>query len=364
MIPIFQPYLKGNEDKYINTCIKTNWISSQGSYVKKFEYKFSRFHNMKYCLTTSSCTTAIHLSLLAFGISNGDEVLCPSLTFIAPANMIRMTGATPVFVDVDFSTLTIDYRKIENKITNKTKAIMVVHQFGHSAHMNEINQIAKRYNLKVIEDCAESLGAKYKSKKTGTIGDVSCFSFFSNKIITTGEGGAILTNNKVFYNNAKIIRDHGMSLNKKYLFLKLGTNYRMTNLQAAIGLAQLEKINKILNIRKKQMNLYYEELKDINTISLRAFDNFTEPVHWLMTIKLLNSSRSKFINYMSKKGIECRPMIDPVITAFHFKKYQKKNEFNKIKKVTKSYVHLPSSTNLKEKEILYICKEIKKFFKN
>ena len=155
-----------------------------------------------------------------------------------------------------------------------------------------------------------------------------------------------------------------MSLKKKYLFLKLGTNYRMTNLQAAIGLAQLEKINKILNIRKNQMKLYYDKLKDMNQISLRAFDNFTKPVHWLMTIKLLNSSRSKFIKHMKKKGIECRPMIDPVITASHFKQYQIKNEFNKIKKITKSYIHLPSSTILKEKEILYICKEIKKYFKN
>lgn len=364
MIPIFQPYLKGNEDKYINRCVKTNWISSQGSFVKKFENQFSKYHNMKYCLTTSSCTTAIHLSLLTFGISKGDEIICPSLTFIAPANMIKMTGATPVFVDVDCDTLTIDYKKIENKITNKTKAIMVVHQFGHAAHMNEINQIAKRYNLKIIEDCAESLGANYKSKKTGTIGDVSCFSFFSNKIITTGEGGAILTNNKAFYNNAKIIRDHGMSLKKKYLFVKLGTNYRMTNLQAAIGLAQLEKIHKILNIRKKQMTLYYNKLKDVKQISLRAFDTYTKPVHWLMTIKLLNSSRSKFIKHMKKKGIECRPMIDPVITAYHFRKYQINNEFSKTKKITKSYLHLPSSTNLKENEILYICKEIKKYFKN
>ena len=363
MIPIFEPYFFGNETKYINQCLKTKWISSQGSFVKKFEKKLCDFHKMKYCVATSSCTTSLHLALLSLGIGSGDEVLCPTLTFIAPANMIKMTGAKPVFVNINLETLTIDPKHIESKINQKTRAIIVVHQFGHASHMDEIMKIAKRHKIKVIEDCAESIGAKYKSKKLGTIGDISCFSFFSNKIITSGEGGALITNNKKIYERAATIRDHGMSKKKKYLFFTLGTNYRMTNLQAAIGLAQLENLNAILKIRKIQMKKYYSLLSKVDKLNLRSFADFTSPVHWLMTVQCVNYSRAKIISYMKNNGIDCRPMIDPVTEASHFKDYKKNKEFSNLKKVARSYIHLPSSTGLTNKEIDYICSKLKKFFK-
>jgi len=184
MIPIFEPYMTGNEYSYVNRCLETNWISSQGEFILKFEQALVNYHNMKYAIVTSSCTTALHLSLKALDIGEGDEVICPDLTFIAPANMILLSGAKLVLVDINPLTLTIDPQKIEEKITKRTKAIIVVHQFGHAAHLNEILKIARKYNIKIIEDNAESLGAKYYGRVLGTFGDISTFSFFANKMIT------------------------------------------------------------------------------------------------------------------------------------------------------------------------------------
>ena len=186
MIPISEPYLSKKAKKYLNNCYNTNWISSQGKYITDFEKKLANYHGVKYCVLTSSCTSALHLSLKSINVGVGDEVICPDLTFIAPANMIKLSGARLRLVDIDPLTLTIDVKKIEKEINKKTKAIMVVHQFGHSADMDPIMRLAKKYNLKIIEDNAESIGGKYKGKKLGTIGDVSTLSFYANKIITTG----------------------------------------------------------------------------------------------------------------------------------------------------------------------------------
>ena len=364
MIPIFEPYLVGSEKKYLLDCIKTNWISSQGPYIPRLESEISNFFKVKYCVLTSSCTTALHLSLKALDIGVGDEVICPALTFIAPANMIQLSGAKLVLVDVDPITLTIDPNKIVKQITKKTKAIIVVHQFGHSAHMREITKIAKKYKLKIIEDNAESLGGKYKGKYLGTLGDVATLSFFGNKIITSGEGGAILTNNKKIAQRAQEMRDHGMARNKKYFHKFLGFNYRMTNIQAAIGLSQFENLHKILNIRQKQQDYYYKLLSDNQRINLRHFKQWTKPVHWLLTLRIDGlSNRNLLIKYLSDQKIECRPMINPVNEALHFKSMFKKQYFSVASNISKNYVHLPSSTNLKKNEIKYICDKINSFTK-
>lgn len=362
-IPIFEPFLTGNEKKYVNRCLDTNWISSQGEYVLKFEEELALYHNMKYCIATSSCTTALHLSLKAYNIGSGDEVICPDLTFIAPANMIVLSSAKLVLVDIDPKTLTIAPDLIEDRITEKTKAIIVIHQFGHSAHMNEILDIAHRHNLIVIEDNAESIGAKYKGKLLGTIGHISTFSFFANKIITSGEGGAILTNDKNIADRCRELRDHGMSLYEKYHHIDLGYNYRMTNLQAAVGLAQLEKLDEILQIRMKQMHLYYNYLKDNHGFHLREFADWTSPVHWLMTITLdKDQNRSDLISYMKNHGIECRTMINPVHCADHFIGKYNKNIFNNSTDISSQSIHLPSSTNLDYCKIEYICNNIINYF--
>jgi len=218
-IPIFEPYFSGNEKKYLLDCIDTTWISSQGKYISMFEKALAEYHGVNHAIVTSNCTTALHLSLKALDIGPGDEVLCPDLTFIAPANMVILAGAKLVLVDIHHDTLTVDPALIEKKISKNTKAIIVVHQFGHAAHMDEIMAIAKKHQLKVIEDNAESIGGCYKGKLLGTFGDVSTYSFFGNKIITTGEGGALLTNNDETAIKCRELRDHGMNHKKNIIML-------------------------------------------------------------------------------------------------------------------------------------------------
>ena len=363
MIPISSPYITKKAKKYVSNCLKTNWISSQGKYINEFEKALAKKHNIKYCIVTSGCTSALHLAIKSLGIGRGDEVICPDLTFIAPANMIVLSGAKLKLVDVDPETFAINHKLLEKKITRKTKAIMVVHQMGHAADMNPIMKIARKYNLKVIEDNAESIGGKYRGKKLGTIGDVTTLSFYANKIITTGEGGAILTNSKKIAEKCAILRDHGMSKKQRYLHVDLGYNYRMTNMQAAIGLSQIEIFNKILEKRNFQILKYSEYLSEIEQIKLRSFKKWCSPVHWLTTITLLKKNlRNKLIKFLIKNGVDARPMINPVHKAHHFKKYFNSKEFKNSIEISKNSIHLPSSTLLKEQEIKFICKKIKLFF--
>ena len=368
MIPIYVPYLNNKVKQRVNKCVSTNWISSQGAYVQKFEKALAKYHGTKYCIVTSGCTSALHLSLKSLNIKKGDEVICPDLTFIAPANMIVLSGAKLKLVDVDLDTLNIDHEKIEQNITKKTKAIIIVHQFGHAADMDPIMKIARKYKLKVIEDNAESIGGKYKGRKLGTIGDLATLSFYANKIITSGEGGAILTNSKKLAERCYILRDHGMSRTtdpiKRYTHLDLGYNYRMTNMQAAVGLSQLEMINKILMIRNNQMSLYEKYLSKIREIKVRKFKKWCSPVHWMMTITIKKRDlRNKLIYFLFKEGVDARPMINPVHEAIHFKKLFKKNKFKNAITVSKNSIHLPSSTMLSRKQIKFISSKIEKFFK-
>ncbi len=366
MINIFEPYLNKKEiTKNINYCIRNNWISSQGKFVKVFEKSLAKFHGVKYCVSTSSCTTALHLAIKSLNLKRGDEIICPSLTFIAPANMIVLSGAKLVLADIDKDTLTIDPKQIIKKITNKTKAILVVHQFGHAAHMDEIRKITKKYKLKIIEDNAESLGGTYKKKKLGTLGDVTTLSFYANKIITTGEGGAILTNSKQIAQKCEILRDHGMSKKERYVHLDLGYNYRMTNLQAAVGSSQIKSLKKILKLRDQQIKFYEKKLSNNKNYELRKFSTWTKKINWLITIFLKNSSKRKnLINYLKKRNIDVRPMIFPVNEAKHFKKMFKFESFPNAKRLSYSGLHLPSSTKLTKKEILYIVSNLNNFFLN
>ena len=362
MIPIFEPYFTGNEKKYLMDCIDTTWISSQGDYILKFEKALACFHGLKHSIVTSNCTAALHLSLKALGIGPGDEVICPDLTFIAPANMVVLSGAKLVLVDIHPETLTIDPQLLEEKITKKTKAIIVVHQFGHAAHMDEIMALAEKYNLKIIEDNAESIGAKYKGKLLGTFGDVSTYSFFGNKIITSGEGGAVLTNDEETAIKCRELRDHGMDHKTKYRHVDLGYNYRMTNMQAAIGLAQMEKLDEILALRKQQMNFYYNELSNIDGIALRKYANWCKPVHWMMTLTLDDRyDRNSFLDYMKNNGIDCRQMINPVHHANHFISQFSNDAFPNSINISRQSVHLPSGLGLTEMQISKIGDTIKGF---
>ncbi len=283
--PISQPKLNRNELNLITRAVKSTWISSTGEYIEEFEAKFAQTVGSKYTITASNGTTALHLALLALGIGPGDEVIVPTLTFVASANSVVYTGAKPVFVDIDEPTWTIDPQKIEKKITRSTRAVMPVHLYGYPARMDEILRITRKYKLKVIEDAAEAHGARINNEYVGTMGDIGCFSFYGNKIITTGEGGMITTNNKKLAEKIRLLKNHGMSTQKKYWHPVIGYNYRMTNLQCAIGLAQLNKLQTFLETRKQIAQWYRTNLRKIPGIILPPENTSVyRGVNWLFTI--------------------------------------------------------------------------------
>jgi perosamine synthetase len=313
------------------------------------------FHGIPHCIATSNCTTALHIALKALDIGPGDSVVCPDLTFIAPANMIKLAGAELILCDIDPLTLNLDPVQLLKVITPNTKAIIVVHQFGHAAPMDEIMQIARSRGIKVIEDNAESIGGLYKGRMLGTIGDISCYSFFANKIITTGEGGAILCKDAALDKRCRILRDHGMSREIRYMHLELGYNYRMTNLQAAVGVGQMERLESILKLRARQLETYTEKLSQIPMIMPRKFANWSFPSHWLTTISLAPPlNRDIFIVEMRKRGVDCRPMINPVHWADHFRPHFKDGSFPNAIQASVSSLHLPSSTTLTDQQIDFV----------
>ncbi len=365
MLHIYEPKFVGNEEKYVLDCMKTGWISSQGSYIKKFEASLAEYHDVKHAIVTSNCTTALHLSLLGLELGKGCDVLCPDLTFIAPANMIKLSGARPVLVDIDPETLTIDINDMKSKLTIDTKAIMVVHQFGHAAQMDEIISFAQKHDLKVIEDNAESIGGYFKNQLLGSIGDVATLSFFANKIITSGEGGAILTNHDDVATRARMLRDHGMNPELKYDHKDLGFNYRMTNLQAAVGLAQLEKLDHILALRNEMRLKYEDALSSIQQLKIRKFSDWCTPVHWLMTLTAETvEMRDRLMTALSRDQIETRPMINPVHHAHHFRAKYDWNDFPVSCDISARSFHLPSGNNISSDKINYITTCIRKFFDN
>lgn len=354
MIPVFEPTLTAEAHSYVSECMSTNWISSQGDFITKFETKLSKLHEDRHCAVTSSCTTALHLALLACDIGPGDEVICPDLTFIAPVNMISLTGAKPVLCDVETDTFCMSVDTIRPKITNRTKAIVVVHAFGHLANMPEILELVKKYNLRVIEDVAEAPGGMIGNKIAGTFGDISCFSFFANKIFTSGEGGACLSSDDKIIERIKILRDHGMSMEKRYYHTVTGFNYRMTNLQAAIGLSQVEQFDEIIHRRKSIEDLYIKFFKDNEKIKYRHYADWCKGVFWLATVTIPEmSDRKHIISKLMDKGIECRQMVFPVHEAPPYHKLANDSLKNSIFISHKS-LHLPSSSNLNREQIQFI----------
>ena len=361
-IPIMEPTLGGNELKYVTDCIATNWISSQGCYVKNFEQKFASYHGAAHALTTTSGTTALHLALVALGIGSGDEVIVPDLTFGASANTVIHAGGTPVFVDVTEDYWNIDPAKIAEAITPRTKAIMPVHLYGHPCDMDPIMELAIKHGLHVIEDCAEALGARYKGRLVGTFGDVGCFSFFSNKVITTGEGGMVLINSTKLNNEMQLWRDHGMTKEKRYWHLVPGFNFRMTNVQAAIGVAQMEQIDSFIARRKKIASLYTNFFKNIPGITLPPKMSWADNIFWLYSIlideNVCNVSRDNLMQGLKQEGLETRPLFPPLHNQPPFPKTQK--AFPVSSKIAFQGMSLPYSHELKEEDIDQICEMTKK----
>lgn len=314
-IPISRPSITQNEIAYVTDAIQSGWVSSLGQYIDLFEKKFAHYCGTQYALTTSNGTVALHLALASLGIKKSDEVIIPDLTFIATANAVNYTGATVVPVDIEESTLCIDPKAIESAITEKTRAIIPVHLYGHPANMSEINKIAKKHHLLVIEDAAEAHGAEINGQKVGGFGDCAIFSFYGNKIITSGEGGMITTNNKALYEKMKYLRDHAMSQEKRYFHTEIGFNYRMTNLQAALGLAQLERIDELIRKKIKIFEWYQKELGHMAKLQLNRTVHWAKNVYWIICLEIegyTETERNRLMKKLTENGIDTRPYFYPV----------------------------------------------------
>lgn len=361
-IPISAPDIGPLEKKYVAEVMNSGWISSIGPKVKEFEKLFAKFIGTKFAVAVSNGTVALDLALAALDIGPGDEVIVPTFTFAATVNTILHQGAKPVFIDSSLKDWDIDPVKIEPAITSKTKAILVVHIYGIPARMDEILKIAKKHNLFVIEDAAEAHGALYGKKTVGSLGDIGCFSFFANKVITTGEGGMCVTNSKKLYEKMKIIYAHGSKSNKSiyYFHPVVGYNFRMASLQAALGIAQLRRVGQFLKTRGVHENLYRKLLGNIPEIKFSPKPSNAKPIYWMHNILLdgASVSRDKLMTKLKTYGIETRPFFHPIHEMPYCKQYAR-GLFPVSEYLSKTGISLPSSANLKKDEIIYITDAIK-----
>jgi perosamine synthetase len=394
MIPVCSPYLNGNEKKYVNDALDTNWISSTGKYVKMFEDKFAEYCGVKHGITTTNGTTALHLALTSLGIGKGDEVIIPNFTMIASAFAVCYTGAKPVFVDADPNTWNINTNlieekinifktrkkncngNIEEKITKRTKAIMPVHIYGLPCDMNPINEIAKKHNLYVIEDSAEAHGAEYFGKKAGNLGDISAFSFFSNKVQTCGEGGMVVTNNDELAEKCRYYKNlcFPRTDTRIYSHEDIGFNYRLSNLHSAIGLAQTEKADEYVNMRIKNNNLYRMFLSEVDGITFQPKKDGFKNVAWMNAILIdkdkFGMDRDSLEKILREHGVETRrffvgmnrqkSLINYGCSNFLIYKgdgmslgYEEK--FPVSDYLSENGLYLPSGSNLTEEEIKNVC---------
>ena len=319
-IPVYKPTFFGNEKEYVNKCLDDGWISSRGEFVNRFEQAFSSYVGSEYSVGVSNGTVALHLALLAIGVSPGDEVIVPTFTYISSVNAIKYCGAKPIFVDSTRSTWQIDPNEVEKRISAKTKAIMMVHLYGYPCDIDSISEIAKRNNLKVIEDCAEALGTRYKNNHVGVSSDVATFSFYGNKTITTGEGGMVITNSEEVFKKVVKLKGQGLAENKEYFHDIIGYNYRLTNICAAMGLAQLEQIETILSKKKFIAQAYKNGFKDLPVFFHDKESPNIKHSYWMNSILTSSSiERDELRNHLRFNGIDTRPTFFPIHTMPMYK---------------------------------------------
>jgi len=361
-IPIYEPLIGEEELRNVIDCVKSGWISSIGEYITKFEKEFAAYCGVKYASATSNGTTALHLALHVLGIGKGDEVIVPALSFVATANAVRYVGAKPVFVDSENAYWCINPEKLEEKITARTKAIICVHLYGHPVEMALVMAVAKKNNLFVIEDAAEAHGAEYNGAKAGSMGDIGCFSFYGNKVITTGEGGMITTNNADVNAKVKYYRDQAMSKSRRYWHEDVGFNFRMTNIQAAIGLAQLSKIENIIEKKRNIAKLYIEALQDIKGVRLSSEASWARNVYWMFCVvcEAKNRNRDLLAEELKMAGIDTRPFFIPM---HKLPPYLSLESLPVAENLAENGLNLPSSPLLTKEQITRICDAIKKIFR-
>lgn len=358
-IPLVQPVFNGNELEYVTDCIRTGWVSSQGKYVRQFEEDFGEYVGCPYTLAVSNGTVALHLALVTLGIGPGDEVIVPNLTFAAPVNAVLYVGATPVLVDVDPYTMAIDPEVVAVAITERTRAIIPVHLYGHPADMNKVMALADKHKLMVIEDCAEALGSQYHGAHVGSFGHAATFSFFGNKTITTGEGGMLLFKEAAMRDRAKMLRDHGMSPERRYWHNEVGYNYRLTNIQAAIGVAQLEKVDSFVGRKRWIADQYNKRLTGISQLQLPGEQGDVRNSYWLYTVVLapdLVPKRNELLDLLKNNGIEARPVFYPIHRMPPYKQFGLAGStYNVSNYLSDGGISLPSSVSVTETELQRVC---------
>ena len=362
-ISIANPVFNGNEKKYLMECIDTGWISANGRFIDAFQKEFADFCGTKYALACSNGTVTLHLALRALGVEQGDEVIMPTLTYIATANTAAYCGAKPVFVDSDPDTWNIDPEQIEKAITSKTKAIVPVHIYGLPANMGEILKIAEKHGIPVVEDAAEAHGATWAGKRVGSMGIIGSFSFFGNKIITSGEGGMLVTDDEQLYERMKLLRSQGVDPKKRYWHKELAYNYRMTNMQAAVGLGQLENANWHLEQRQRVAGLYKKYLEELiadGMVSVQKVPEEATHVYWMNSVVLTDKVRTErdvVMNRMEQKQIEMRPLFYPMHIM---PPYEDPNIHCPVaERISSRGFNLPSHALMDEEKVKYVVDSLK-----
>jgi perosamine synthetase len=315
VIPVAQPSLWGNEKSYVMDCLDSNWISSNGSYIERFETCFAERLGVSHALTCCNGTVALHLALMALGIGPGDEVVVPTLTYVASANAVVYCGATPVFVDSDPESWNLDPQCVERAITTRTRAIVAVHLYGVPADLAALRALADRHRIFLVEDAAQAPGAHFAERAIGAWGDIASFSFYGNKILTTGEGGMVTTNNSDLAQRVLHLKSQGMDPQRRYWFTEIGYNYRMTNLAAALGLAQLERLDDYLAQRETLWRQYQDRLSDLEGMTLQTTPEHARPVRWMVNVLLpedCSEQRDRVMEAMLEQGVETRPAFAPL----------------------------------------------------
>jgi len=363
-IPICTPRISEEDVRRLEECVRSTWISGTSKYVGEFEENFSRYCGCNEGVATNSGTTALHLALATLGIKKGDEVIIPTFTMIATANAVTYTGARPVLVDSEPCTWNIDALKIEEKITRNTKAIIPVHTYGHPTDMDPILEIAGKHGLYIVEDAAEAHGAEYKGKRTGSLGDIGCFSFYANKIITTGEGGMIVTDNEELAEKARWLRAHAFGREGKHFYHEaLGFGYRMSGLQAAIGLVQLEHIDEFVTIRRDNAKLYDSLLSELEgRMTLQPEAPWAKNVFWMYSVLIHESfgmSRDDLMRELELNGIETRTFFYPIHAQPIYSHQHRREKFPIADELSAKGMNLPSGNCLNAEQIEYVCNHIK-----
>jgi perosamine synthetase len=363
-IPVCEPYLGGREAEYVLDCLKTNWISSTGKYLTQFEQSFARYCGSLHGVATTSGTTALHLAVAAAGLGPGAEVIMPTFTIAATVFAALYAGATPVLVDVDPDTWTMCVAEVAAKVGPRTRAILAVHMYGHPCDMDPLRQLAEDNHLLLLEDAAEVHGAEYKGRKCGGLGDAACFSFYANKIISTGEGGMVVTNDGAFAERCRSLKNLGFNNARRFLHDSIGFNYRMTNIQAAIGLAQMERVDEYVDLRRQHATSYTQLLRDVEGLRLPVERPWARNVYWMYGVIVedgFGCSRDDLMRELSKRGVETRTFFIPMHEQplFHRHGLFRNEQYPIASDIGRRGLYLPSSTGLTQEEIAYVVDAVR-----